>query len=262
MKILTNQDFGSVARIVGLMAAIADDEPATWGQLKAAIEGLNWKDNVRVAAPSNLDLSTPGATIDGVTMAAGDRVLVKGNSTASQNGIYVWNGAAVAMTRTLDGNTADELENAIVGVDEGATFGGTTWRQTLVNFTLGSGSVAFTAFGVVSPPASESTAGIMEIATQGETDGGTDDQRGVTPLKLANWSGRLRRYAADLGDGSATSFTLTHNFNTRDVIVMVRRNSGNYDVVGCDIDVLGVNTTRVTFAVAPSAAQYRVIILA
>ncbi len=67
-------------------------------QLTAAIEGLAWKDAVRVASTVNLTPSAPGASIDAVALAASDRVLVKNQSTQTENGIYIWNGAAVFYT--------------------------------------------------------------------------------------------------------------------------------------------------------------------
>lgn len=59
---------------------------------------------VRVASAPGvpINLSAPGTTIDGVTMSAGDRVLVWQQASAAANGIYVWNGAAVPMTRAPD----------------------------------------------------------------------------------------------------------------------------------------------------------------
>src|SRR5574343_1048193 len=102
--ILTNMDFNGVARILNLPDAIAAGQPVTFDQLNSAIEGLSWKDNVRVATQGNINLASPGATIDGVTMVSGDRVLVKAQTTQADNGIYIWNGAAVAMTRSLDAN--------------------------------------------------------------------------------------------------------------------------------------------------------------
>jgi hypothetical protein len=259
-KILSDLDFGSVARIVGLLAPSADSEPATKAYVDSAVEGLAWKDSCRVSTQGNVNLASPGATIDGITMAANDRVLVRSQTTASENGIYIWNGAATPMTRAPDCDTALSLEQAITTVEEG-TDAGSSFRQTAVNFTLGSGSVTWTSFGTGSPSASETTAGIAEIATQTETNAGTDDQRFITPLKLANWSGRIRKHAADIGDGSATQFTVTHNFATRDVTVEVYRNSGNYDTVLCDIERTSTNAVRLTFAAAPAANAYRVVVI-
>jgi len=99
----------------------------------------------------------------------------------------------VPMTRSLDASTSAELEQAVTTVEEG-TSAGATFRQTTINFTLDSGSVTWTSFGTAAGAASESTAGIAEIATQGETDTGTDDARFVTPLKLKTASFLIRKF--------------------------------------------------------------------
>lgn len=260
-QVLTDLDFNSVARPINLPTPTAGHHPATKDYVDSAVEGLAWKDSCRVATQANLNLTSPGASIDGVSMTVNDRVLVRANSSASQNGIYVWNGAAVAMTRSLDANTAAELEQAVVTVEEG-TSAGATFRQTAINFVLDTGSVTWTSFGTAAPAATESTAGIAEIATQAETDTGTDDQRIVTPLKLATYAGRVRRYATDIGDGSNTSYTVTHNLNTRDISVEVRRNSGAYDYVIVDVEATTLNTATIRFAAAPTSNAFRVFVLA
>lgn len=259
--VLSDRDHGLVSRVLNLPAPVDPNEAARLADVSAAIEGVAWKDSVRVRATANVNLSAPGAAIDGVTMAANDRALLPLQTTTSEIGVYIWNGAGVAMTRAADCSTAAELEQAIVTVEEG-TSAGTSWRQTAVNFTLGTDPVAWTSFGVVAPAASESTAGVAEVATQAETDAGADDTRFVSPAKLANYSGRAKRYAADIGDGSATSFTLTHNLGTRDVHLQVRRNSGSYEEVEVDWGAATINTVVVVFASAPSAAQYRGIVTA
>lgn len=256
---LSDLDFSSVARILNLPDAVSAQQPATLAQLNAAVEGLAWKDSCRVATQANLNLASPGATIDGVTMVSGDRVLVRSQSTGAQNGIYIWNGAASAATRSPDASTAAELEQAVVTVEEG-TSAGATFRQTAVNFTLDSGAVTWANFGTSAPSASESTAGIAEIATQAETDAGSDDARMVTPLKLATWAGRIRKFAASFGDGSATQYDLTHNLNTLDVHVEVFANSGGASVL-CDVTRTSVNVVRLNFAAAPSSNQYRCVVV-
>ena len=172
--------------------------------MDSAVEGLAWKDSCRVATQSNLNLSAPGATIDGVTMATGDRVLVRSQTAGSENGIYIWNGSATPATRAADCSTAAELEQAVTTAEEG-TSAGASFRQTVVNLTLGSTTVTWTSFGTSAAAASESTAGIAEVATQAETDAGTDDARMVTPLKLATYAGRVRKFATDIGDAARRS---------------------------------------------------------
>ena len=259
-QVLSDFDFNNAARIVNLPDPTLAQHPATKAYVDSAVEGLAWKDSVRVASPANLTITGPGATIDGVTMSANDRVLLKDQTTASQNGLYIWNGAAVSMTRAADANTFAELEQAVVTVEEG-TSAGASFRQTAVNGTIDSTSVTWTSFGTSAAAATETTAGVLEIATQSETDTGTDDLRAITALKLNNWSGRKRKATATFGDGSATSFNIDHNFNTRDVQVEVYRNSGNYDSVLCDVTRPSVNRVTLTFAAAPAASAFNVVVL-
>ena len=254
-------DMGGARRIINLPDGVAAQEPATVAQLNAAVEGINWKDSVRVSTQGNLNLASPGATIDGITMAANDRVLVRAQTAAAENGIYIWNGAAVPATRSLDMNVAAEVEQATTTVEEGSN-AGATYRQTAVNVTLGSTSLAWTLFGTSAGAASESSAGIAELATQGETDAGADDTRIVTPLKLATSVHASRKFNANFGDGSATSFVITHNFNTYDVDVEVFRNSGNRDTVLAEVHRTSLNAVTVVVDTAPAANAFRALVRA
>lgn len=258
--ILSNLDFGNVTKPVNVPAPTNNGDAANKAYVDAAVQPTAWKDAVRVATTANITISGPGASIDGITLSSGDRVLVKDQATGAQNGIYVWNGAAVPMTRALDADTFDELEQAVVTVEEG-TSAGATFRQTAINGTLDSTAIAWTSFGMAAPAASESTAGIAEIATQGEVDTGTDDARIATATKIKNASWMLKKFSQNIGDGSATSFNIDHNLNTRDVSVTVYGNSGNYEDVL--VDVQRPSTTRVTlvFAAAPTANAYRVVVV-
>lgn len=124
--------------------------------------GLSWKDTVRAATTANITLSGT-QTIDTVSLIAGDRVLVKNQTTASQNGIYVV--AAGAWSRATDTDTWDELISAAVFVAEGSAnedtgfvctidSGGTlgTTDVTWVQFT-GTGTVYVAGDGLTEAPA-------------------------------------------------------------------------------------------------------------
>ena len=259
-KFFTDLDLQSVSKVINVPTPTAAGDAVPKSYVDSAVEGLAWKDSARVGTQSNINLASPGATIDGVTMASQDRVLVRNQSTQSQNGIYVWNGASTAMTRSLDASTFAELEQAIITVEEG-TDAGTTWRQTQINGTIDVSNVIFSSFAAAAPAASETTAGIAELATQAEVDAGTDDLRIVTPLKLATWSGRLRKVSTSVGDGSATSYVVTHNLNTRDVIIRVFPNSGQYDDVEVDVQRTSTTTATLVFATAPASNAYRVVVL-
>jgi hypothetical protein len=156
--------------------------------------------------------------------------------------------------------TFAELEQAVISVEEG-TDSDSSFRQTEVNGTIDSSAVTWGAFGTSAPSASESTAGIAELATQAEVDAGTDDARIVTPLKLANYSGRLRKHVQNIGDGSLTSLPVTHNFTTRDVQVSVFPNSGTYDDVEVDVQRTSTSAVTLVFATAPASNAYRVVVV-
>ena len=258
-KIFTDFDFQSVSKVVNLPTPSATGDAVPKSYVDSLVEGLAWKDSCRVATQSNLNLAAPGATVDGITMVSGDRMLVRTQTTTSQNGIYVWNGAASAATRSLDANTFPELEQAVTTVEEG-TSAAATYRQDQINGTIDSSAVSWVSFGTSAPAASETTAGIAELATQAEVNTGTDDLRIVTPLKLATWSGRIKKFAVSIGDGSATSYTVTHNLASLDVAVTVFQNSTGEEVI-TDVTHATSNTLTVVFATAPASNAYRVVVV-
>jgi hypothetical protein len=91
--------------------------------------GLSWKDAVRVTGGTGNNLALSGLlTVDTVTLSAGDRVLAIGQTTASQNGIYI--AAAGAWTRATDVDTGPEIEGMAVFVMEGLIFADTAWVCT------------------------------------------------------------------------------------------------------------------------------------
>lgn len=119
--------------------------PVTLQSMQAAIAGAGnvaW-DSVRAVATSNVAL-TGTQTIDGIALTAGQRVLVAGNSTASQNGIYVV--AAGAWSRATDADSATHFKpGRIVFVNEGTTYADSQW--SFINDaqpTLGSTAISFT----------------------------------------------------------------------------------------------------------------------
>ena len=108
--------------------------------------------------------------------------------------------------------------------------------------------------------ATETAIGLAEIATQTEVNTGTDDQRIVTPLKLKTLlDNRTGGYAANIGNGTATSYAVTHGLGTTDVNVMLKDNSTLAQVFA-DVVITDANTVTVSFAVAPASNAYRVII--
>ena len=91
--------------------------------------GLFWKDAVKVKVDSNVDLTSPGTSLDSTSMNNGDRVLLTGQTTGSQNGIYVWTAADATMARASDADSFTELDHAALFVKEGSS-ADTGWIQS------------------------------------------------------------------------------------------------------------------------------------
>lgn len=90
-------------KITNLATPTVSTDAANKGYVDTSINsvtgGLALKGSVRVATSTNVSLSSPGATIDGITMAANDVILLMGQTTTSQNGPWVWTASASALTR-------------------------------------------------------------------------------------------------------------------------------------------------------------------
>lgn len=105
------------------------------------LTGLTWKEKVRVATTANIILSGT-QTIDGVSANAGDRVLVKNQSTQTQNGIYIV--SASTWTRSNDADTGAEILTAAVLVTAGTTQANTQWTcSNSTTPTIGSTNITF-----------------------------------------------------------------------------------------------------------------------
>jgi hypothetical protein len=259
MQQLVNLDFNNIAQILNLPIATTNGQPIVFQQLQDAIQGLAWKDDVRVKVQSNVNLASPGAVLDGETMSVGDRFFPGAQTLPAEQGIFIWNGAAVAATRSFDMNASSEFNNAVFTVNAG-TDAGTSYRITALNPTVDTTAITYANFGQGATQATETLAGVAEIATQAETDAGTDDLRFLTPLKLAAWVGKVGRFEANFGDGTATAFTITHNLSSKDCVAEVRRVSDDAKV-GVDVAYSGVNALVVTTApTVPTTNQYRVVV--
>lgn len=131
-------------KITNVAEPTLSTDAATKNYVDSVAQGLDVKASVRAATTANITLS--GAqTIDGVSIVAGDRVLVKNQSTASANGIYV--AAAGAWARSSDADAWQELVSAFVFVETGTTNADTGWVCTIdPGGTLGSTAVTFSQF--------------------------------------------------------------------------------------------------------------------
>lgn len=218
-------------KITGLATPISATDAANKGYVDGAVQGLNAKASVVAAstvAGGNLTLSAP-QTVDGIALIAGNRVLVKNQTTAANNGIYVV--AAGAWTRSTD--QAVPAQGDFVFVEQGAINAAQGW-------SLLAGATTWTQF---------SAAGEY-VAGAGITITGTSIALTIIPpVKFTQ-----------LLTTSATSYVITHGIGNLDVIVQVYTVSDGSEVI---VDNLRNSTTQVTlnFAVAPAANAYRVVVI-
>jgi hypothetical protein len=131
-------------KITNLADPTNDQDAATKYYVDTVAQGLDVKASVLVATTANITLS--GAqTIDGVSVVAGDRVLVKDQTTQADNGIYV--AATGSWARSADANTWDELVSAYTFVEEGSTYADTGWVCTInKGGTLGTTPITWSQF--------------------------------------------------------------------------------------------------------------------
>ncbi len=121
--------------VVGAVAPELPVDPETVGR-------------ARVGTTAPISLVSAPATIDGVTLDVDDRVLVMDQAAPEQNGVYVWNGAGEAMTRSLDYNAFNYLANGLVLVDQGTANADTMWYCTSnAGGTLNTTAVNYIQFG-------------------------------------------------------------------------------------------------------------------
>lgn len=148
---------------------------------------LDSKQSVRVATTGAIALAA-AQTIDGVVLAVGDRVLVKDQADAKQNGVYLV--AAQAWTRTTDADTGAKLNaGARIYVEEGTANGAKVWYlATTGAITLGTTQLQFKD---EHPAATETVKGVTRYATKAEVDepvpANQKDDAVVTVKKLWAW---------------------------------------------------------------------------
>jgi hypothetical protein len=140
-----NVAFNSV-RITNLADPVSAQDAATRAYVDSVAQGLDVKPSVRAASTASLSLTGAPGTIDGVTLADGDTILVKNQNTASQNGIYQISTAG-AWTRIKECDTWNEHVGAFTFVESGTTQADTGWVCTAdPGGTLGTTNIGFTQF--------------------------------------------------------------------------------------------------------------------
>lgn len=250
-------------KITNLADGTAATDAATYGQVLSAMRGMDWKDSVRAATTVAGTLASSfesGDLIDGVMLQTADRILIKNQASGAENGIYTVN-ASGAPTRATDADSSAEVTGGLtVFVNEGTTQANSVWTLT-TNDTIALGSTAL-VFAQTSASTYTAGAGITltGLAFSATVDGVTIDTNGAGSSLQVIAGVYTKKYSATIGDGSTLAYTVTHSLNTRDVHVTVY-DAATYDEITTSVNHATVNTCTITFDVAPTTNQYRVVVV-
>ena len=138
-------------RIVSMADPSSATDAATKQYVDNVARGLDWKASVRAATTTNGTLATAyenGDTLDGVTLATGDRILLKDQTSGAENGIYIV-AASGAPARAADADASSEVTSGMaVSVTEGTVNGDKTFILTTNDpITLDTTALSFSQLG-------------------------------------------------------------------------------------------------------------------
>jgi hypothetical protein len=269
-------------KITNLATPTVSTDAATKAYVDGVAEGLHIHAASYAATTANLNAtysngtSGVGATLtnagaqaafatDGVSPSINARILVKNQTTTSQNGIYTLTTVGTGstnwvLTRATDFDTAAEISGGdFTFVDAGSTLANTGWVSVDDVTTVGTDPIVFQQFsGAGTYTASTGVlltgtnfTGVV-VASGGLSVGASGFELDTTIA--------VRKYAANVGDGTATTYTVSHNLGTKDVIVSVYDNSSPYAELICDVQHTSTTAITLLFSVAPTSNQYRVVV--
>lgn len=246
-------------KITGMANGVSATDAATMANVTAAIDGIiasiAWKPIVRLVSVANIaTLTAAMTTLDSVTVASGDRILLTAQTTASQNGVYVYT-TGTGLTRAGDLAQNYELqEGSTWEVTEGATSGALNGQPSRWYVsTTGVITPGTTAVTIIQIGAGNGvyTAG-LNVAVTGQ----------VISVPFGTFP---KKFAIAVGNGSSTSFTITHGLGLVAVngaypcSVQLFDSSGN--LTGCDFQSSASNSLILSgFGTAPATNALTVVV--
>ncbi len=260
----TNVDVNGV-RLMNVATPIGAADAVNKNYVDNARAGLSVKDPVRVAVASNVNLASPGAALDGVTMTAGDRFLASAQSTGTQNGIYLWNGAATPATRPSDADGAGEVfDGSMIAVAEGSYAGYQfiqtasasgapgSWTQNWIVFQTG-GQTYVAGNGLTLTGTTFALSAPVSIA-----NGGT----GATTAAAARTAlGALGKFAANnVAYTAGVGYDVVHGLGSQDITVAIRTLT-DQRVMDLDWAAKDANTITVYPDISFTAGALRIVVI-
>lgn len=283
-------------KVVNVADGASPGDAVNYGQLQNAIAGQAWKQAVRTATNTNGTLASAfanGSSVGGVTVATNDRILLMGQTSGAENGIYTVN-ASGAPTRATDADSPAEIKNATVVVSEG-TYAGRSFTQTVdTAITLGTTALAFAETGGGVTYTADGNGIELSGTTFSLELNGATLSKSATGLKVADaFAGNglqiasdvasvkldtnpglvvgaggvkvdtsvvVRKYSADVPVTSAGSpATITHGLGNKDVMCAVYLKS-TYEQVLIPAVLVDTNSLTLTFSAGATSGQYRVVV--
>ena len=198
-------------KITGLAAPTADADAANKGYVDGVAQGLDVKDSVVATTTANGTLSTAfanGQSIDGVTLQTGDRILIKNQTTASQNGIYNVN-ASGAPSRATDMGTGSNAAGAFVFVEQGTVNAenGFTCTSDTGSAVVGTNNLTFAQFSgagqIIAGNGLEKSGNTLDVDLKNNGGLRFESNKLAVNLSASSISGTLG--IADGGTGTTTA---------------------------------------------------------
>jgi hypothetical protein len=244
-------------KITNLATPTNSTDATTKAYVDAAVEGLHVHASVKAATTANVALASAlenGDTLDGVTLATGDRVLVKNQTTKSENGIYIVQNSGQP-TRATDFDTAAEVDSGdFVFVGQGTTQANTGWVQINTPATIGTDPIEFVQFSgagtYLAGTGLTLTGNTFSINTGTTVDLNTAQTLTNKTMTLGNnfISGTLSQFNAAVTDADLASLATAQTLTNKTI-------SGADNTLNVRIanDVSGLGTGIATFLADPTS---------
>ena len=230
VKQLVNLDFQNAARLVNHPRSVSPGDVVVKQDLDDAIASLS---GISVKAPQDLDCSTnPNYP-----------------QSATGQSYFVTSPGKIGGSAGVDVNIGDTI---ICKAPNGSN-GGTQAEVGSQFFILESNR----------SQATETEIGVSAIASQTEVNNGTVNNKIVVPLTLQtklNNAFNSRKYATAIGNGTDTTFTITHSLNDPNVLVQIKETASPFELVSADVSFTDANNIQVSFLNPPTTNQFTVTI--